>query len=482
MHKARINHLFAGPLLVLMSMLAILILAPVSARADLTLTTELISDAFSQPIFLCSPPGDLNRLFVLEQKSGLVRIIKNGSLLSTPFLNVSSLLEADGSEEGLLGMAFHPDYALNGYFYIYYTGTNGNIFVARYQVSTGNPDIANSGSAQIVITIPHPGAANHNGGMIAFGPYDGFLYIGTGDGGGSGDTNNDAQNGETLLGKILRLDVDGGNPYAIPPDNPFIGLTDTLPEIWAFGLRNPWRYGFDRATGDLYIGDVGQGVWEEIDFQPASSPGGENYGWRCYEGNHSYNTSGCAPAANYIFPIHEYSHSSGNCSISGGYVYRGCAVPDLDGTYFYADFCTGRVWSFRYDGQGITGFLDRSAELDPPGAPTIDNVSSFGEDARGEIYIVDYDGEIYKIVRADGGSSCTTTCGDPNEDGRVDILDILFLINHKFKGGPGPNNPAVADLNGSGDINILDIIILINFKFKGGPEPDCQLKAMALQR
>jgi Glucose / Sorbosone dehydrogenase len=257
--------------------------------------------------------------------------------------------------------------------------------------------VADPASEFVIITIAQP-YANHNGGMLAFGPNDGYLYIGMGDGGGSNDQDGRAQDPGQLLGKMLRIDVDGGSPYAIPPSNPFAGPGLPLDEIWAIGTRNPWRWSFDRLTGDLFIGDVGQGQREELDFQPASSPGGENYGWRCMEGFRCTGWSGCTcNDSSLTLPIFDYTHSDG-CSVIGGYVYRGCAVPDLQGTYFFADYCSARIWSFRYDGSAMTEFQERTTELDPSGSPSIGSITSFGEDGLGELYIVDQGGELFKIV------------------------------------------------------------------------------------
>ncbi len=447
---------------------------PEEARLQ-TLATELVADGFDVPVHLVSPPGDTERLFVVELKSGLIKIIKNGTVLATPFLDVSGDIVSTQNEQGLFSLAFHPDYASNGYFFINYTGTDGATFVMRYTVSS-DPDIANPNSGKLIFTIGQP-FSNHNGGMVAFGP-DGYLYIGMGDGGSGGDPGNRAQSPLNLLGKMLRLDIDTpiGVPYAIPPSNPFVNEPDTSSEIWALGLRNPWRFSFDRGTGDLYIADVGQQNWEELDFQPSSSAGGENYGWRCYEGNVAYNTSQCdIGSTDYVFPFHVYSHSDG-CSITGGYVYRGCASTTLQGTYFFADYCNGRIWSLRYNGSTVTDFTERTTELNPPGSAEIDNIAGFGEDADGEIYILDYaDGEIFKIVRDDAGSDCSFTpgCGNVNGIGGVDILDIVFLVNYKFKGGAAPADPDLADVNNDGFINILDIIAMVNFKFKNGPPLEC---------
>ncbi len=368
-----------------------------------TLRTTRIAQGFSLPLYVTSPPNDAARLFVVEQ-AGRIEIIKNGTVLPTPFLNITSIV-LSGGERGLLGLAFHPNYAANRRFYVYYTRqTDGAIVVARYTASE-NPDRANPGSAQTVIVIPHPGASNHNGGCIQFGP-DGYLYFGTGDGGSSGDPPCNAQNGLVLLGKILRIDVNGASPYVIPPTNPFVGDPAFLDEIWAYGLRNPWRFSFDAVTGDLYTGDVGQDTIEEVDFQPGSSTGGENYGWKIMEGNNCFSSANCInppPCNSPLFtdPIWTYTHPGGNCSVTGGYVYRGNLIPSLRGTYFFADYCSAKIWSFQFVGGAVTNFTDRTAELAPRGA-TINSITSFGEDANGELYIVDQGGEIFKILPRQG--------------------------------------------------------------------------------
>lgn len=366
-------------------------------------SSRRIASGLSRPVFVTAPAGDMSRIFIVEQRSsstGRIRIVKDGNLLGTPFLSVTV---STGSEQGLLGLAFHPDYANNGFFYINYTRSDGDTVIARYTVS-GNPDIADSGSAQTVMIIDQP-FSNHNGGYLAFGP-DGYLYIPTGDGGSGNDPGNRAQNINELLGKILRVDVngddfpgDGNKNYANPPTNPFVGVNG-LDEIWAIGMRNPWRCDFDNLTGDLYIGDVGQDVREEIDFQPASSTGGENYGWRCKEGTRCTGLSGCScDDTTLVDPIHEYDHGPG-CSVSGGVVYRGAAIAVLPGTYFFSDFCDDRIFSFRYDGSNVTEFTDRTAQLTPD-VGTIDQVAAFGEDAAGEMYICDLGGEVFKVVPVD---------------------------------------------------------------------------------
>ena len=383
------------------------------AGGSTTLTSQRLVTGLARPVFVDAAPGDDSRIFIVEQRSGStgrIRVfdLSSNMLLSTPFLSVSV---STSSEQGLLGMAFHPDYASNGYFFINYTNTSGDTIIARYQVSSTNPNVANASSATTVMTIDQP-YSNHNGGMIDFGP-DGYLYIGTGDGGSGGDPGNRSQDitGQ-LLGKMLRIDVNS-LPYSIPADNPFVGVTGD-DEIWAYGLRNPWRFSFDSETGDMYIADVGQNAWEEIDVQPASSAGGENYGWRCYEGDHAYNTSGCPGSGTMVFPVHEFSHGGSpyRCSITGGNVYRGDAIPDLQGTYFFGDYCSNQIWSFRWDGSGgITSYEDRTSEL-APNAGSIASISGFGEGADGTIYVCDLGGEVFAIqADAPTGACCVgTTC------------------------------------------------------------------------
>jgi glucose/arabinose dehydrogenase len=329
------------------------------------------------------------RLFIVLQAGSIV-IFDGKQVLPTPFLNVSSLL-LSGGERGLLGLAFHPDYVNNGYFYVYYTRRpDGALVIARYSVSADDPNVADPASALILFTTDHPQFSNHNGGQLKFGP-DGYLYAGPGDGGSGGDPFNRAQNLGEFLGKLLRFDVDSAEPYAIPPDNPFIGVEGARPEIWAYGLRNPWRFSFDRLTNDLYIADVGQNLWEEIDFQPASSTGGENYGWRRMEGFHCFNPSTNCDDGTLTLPVWEYGHGLG-CSVTGGYVYRGEQYPALYGTYLYGDYCSGRIWGLTQDKAGNWS----NEELARPAFP----ISTFGEDEAGEVYVARYasNGAIYHIV------------------------------------------------------------------------------------
>lgn len=343
----------------------------------------------SRPLYVTHAGDGSGRLFVVEQ-TGAIRIVQGVVLLDTPFLDVSGLISQEAlsggySERGLLGLAFDPAYAENGHFYINYTDRGGDTVVARYTVSADDPNRADPNSASTVITVEQP-YANHNGGHLDFGP-DGYLYVALGDGGSGGDPQGNGQNPGTLLGKILRLDVSGDSGYRVPPDNPFANDPNARPEIWAWGLRNPWRMSFDRETGDLYFGDVGQGEWEEINFQPADSAGGENYGWNAYEGTHIY--SGAAPASDVVMPVLEYSHGTGGCSITGGYVYRGQAIPGLQGYYFYGDWCSGTLWTGIRDGAGT---WHGEVSLESGRA-----ISSFGQDEAGELYLVDHDGVLLRF-------------------------------------------------------------------------------------
>jgi glucose/arabinose dehydrogenase len=351
---------------------------------------RLVSGSLSNPVYLTAPPGDTARLFVVE-KTGRVRIIRHDTLLATPFLDLHTRV-SNGSEQGLLSLAFHPQYATNGRFYVYYTNSAGDTRVVRYLVSA-DPNVADSLAADTVLKQAQP-FSNHNGGLLLFGP-DGKLYVGLGDGGSGGDPQGNGQSRRTLLGKILRLGVDGTNGYTIPADNPFATDTSARPEIWAYGLRNPWRFSFDRLTGDLYIADVGQNAWEEVDVASATSGRGKglNFGWNVMEGMHCYPSGTGCNQTGLTRPLLEYGHSGGACSVTGGYVYRGTAVPSLVGHYLYADYCAGFVRSFRYVGGQASDQRDRTAQLDPNG-----NVSSFGEDSRGELYVMTLGGSLYRVI------------------------------------------------------------------------------------
>lgn len=353
-----------------------------------TLALQEITRALAAPVFLTAPPGDIARLFVVE-KDGVIRVIRNDSLLATPFLDITGNT-TKGGEQGLLGLAFAPDYAASGRFYVYYTapggGAAGHSVIARYQVSA-DPDVAET-NAVIVLTVDQP-FTNHNGGMIGFGP-DGYLYVGLGDGGDGGDPLETGQDRTDLLGSILRLDVSGAT-YTVPAGNPYAGHATFRGELWNYGLRNPWRFSFDRQTDDLYIADVGQGSREEVNVVGAGAGGGQNFGWDDMEGTSCYEDPNCGanPA---VRPVIDYTHAEG-CSVTGGYVYRGTAIPAVQGRYFYSDYCSRFVRSFRWTGAGITESLEWT-ELRPSGG-----VTSFGEDGRGELYIMTESGRLYRFVR-----------------------------------------------------------------------------------
>ncbi|ESU29031.1 hypothetical protein FLJC2902T_10660 [Flavobacterium limnosediminis JC2902] len=342
---------------------------------------QSFATGFSSPVEI-THCGD-SRLFVVEQ-DGLIKILNtNGTINPTPFLNVTTLTNG-GGEQGLLGLAFHPNYASNGYFYINYTRiSDGATVIARYSVNTGNPNTANP-SGTVLLLIPQP-YSNHNGGTLKFGP-DGYLYIGMGDGGSGGDPGNRAQNINELLGKMLRIDVNSGSPYGIPPNNPYVGVAGA-DEIWAIGLRNPWKFSFDRQNDDLWIADVGQNQYEEIN-RAGGTEAGLNYGWRCYEGNTAYNTTGCPPQASLKAPLVVTTHSSGSCSVTGGYVYRGTNYPNFQGKYFFSDYCKAQI-----------GMADSSGNVTYSQTFTGNNFVTFGEDVNGEMYVGSINnGVIYKLV------------------------------------------------------------------------------------
>ena len=346
-----------------------------SLPPGLTLKLDpFISSGLSSPVFLAQPLND-GRIFVVEQ-GGRIRVIRNGVLQTTPFLDISSRV-LSGGERGLLSVAFHPQYATNHYFYVYFTTqTNGDIRIERF-TTTSNPEVADPASFKLIITAPHSTYSNHNGGLVSFGT-DGMLYAGLGDGGSGGDPLGNGQNFNALLGSLLRLDVDHGDPYAIPSDNPFVNQTNHRGEVWAKGLRNPWRYTFDATTGFLYIADVGQDLHEEVDVV-ASNQGGINYGWNIMEGASCYNASTCNRTGLQL-PVIDYGHTAGACSITGGYVYRGSAIPGIRGHYFYSDYCSGFLKSFRYANGVAVDQKDWGL--------TSSSVTSFGVDFAGEMYMM----------------------------------------------------------------------------------------------
>ena len=361
-----------------------------AATAPLALALQEVASGLQAPTFLTAPAGD-SRLFITE-RAGRIRIVANGTLLATPFLDISSLTTTTG-ERGLLSVAFHPQYASNGYFFLYYTNLAGDIVIERRQVSAGNANVADPLASLAIITIPHPGFSNHNGGLLSFGP-DGYLYAATGDGGGGGDPSGNAQNTSVLLGKMLRLDVNASSsaqPYAIPASNPFANTAGSRAEIWAYGLRNPWRYAFDTTAQLLYIADVGQGQREEVNVA-AVGTAGNNYGWNIMEGKQCYDSATCNQAG-LVLPAIDYGHdSAGGCSITGGYVYRGAALPELAGHYLYSDYCSGWLKSFTYSNGSASAVTDWNIA-------NVGNIVSFGQDANKELYLLNATGSVYRVVR-----------------------------------------------------------------------------------
>ncbi len=335
---------------------------------------ELLLGGLSRPVDIQSARDGSNRLFIIE-KRGRIRVYENGQLLDSSFLDITDRVNEGGNEMGLLGLAFHPDYENNGYFYVNYTGAGGHTRISRFQAS-GN--LADANSEKVLLIVEQP-FENHNGGALAFGA-DGYLYAGLGDGGLAGDPYKNGQNKDALLGKILRIDVNNGDPYAIPADNPFGN------EVWAYGLRNPWRISFDTASGDLWIGDVGQGDWEEVNYLPAGAVAGANFGWALMEGNHGYDSE---PLPGLILPAAEYNHNEGGCSVTGGYVYRG-AMTEWNGIYFYGDYCTGAIWGLILSGGNWQNqVMFETREL----------ITSFGQDETGEIYFASDRGSIYRLTK-----------------------------------------------------------------------------------
>ncbi|MCX6021203.1 MAG: PQQ-dependent sugar dehydrogenase [Chloroflexi bacterium] len=357
------------------------------AAFKLELTTVVAQ--MKQPLFVTHAGDGSGAIYVVE-KAGVVRVVTGGAVRPAPFLDITSLVRSVESERGLLGLAFHPNYRTNRQFFVDYTDLKGDTVIARY-AATSEGASADLGSAKVLLNIPQP-FANHNGGMLAFGP-DGMLAIGMGDGGSGGDPQGNGQRRDRLLGKLLRIDVNRGDTYDIPADNPFAGDAQAKQEVWAIGLRNPWRFSFDRGTGDMWVADVGQNSWEEINVVKAGAKGGENFGWNRMEGTHCYPPDARCDRAGLLLPVYEYAtNAAGNCSVTGGYVYRGRAAPLLVGGYIYGDYCSGRIWGLARKADGAwsnTELLDTSYQI-----------SSFGEDEAGELYLTALNGGVYRLGAA----------------------------------------------------------------------------------
>jgi glucose/arabinose dehydrogenase len=387
MTDRRSRHRRLAALASLAALLLLTIIPASVARGATEVSINLRASGLQALTQVTNADDGTNRLFLVE-KRGTVRVYQNGAVKSGFFLNIASIVDDAAGERGLLGLAFHPDFETNRLLYVYYTRSGGDIVVARMKANSAGTSVSTT-TRQSLLVIEHSRFSNHNGGALAFGP-DGYLYIGTGDGGGAGDPLRNAQNKSRLLGKILRIDVDktGSGPYdryGIPSTNPFRGATPGLAEVWAYGLRNPWRISFDRTTGYLYIADVGQSRYEEVNREPPNYRGGRNYGWNVMEGKHCYNASSCNTTGKFK-PVVEYTHASGNCSVTGGYVYRGAAYPGLRGLYMLADFCSGKIWTMPAAGSSL--WLRRDTTL---------MLTSFGESENGELYGVTINGRLYQF-------------------------------------------------------------------------------------
>lgn len=428
--------------------------------------TKRVATGFYYPTFVTHAPGDASRLFVVE-KRGAIKIIDLTStpptVLPTAFLDIDPLVTGGTSvndEQGMLGLAFHPNYAQNGFFFVYYTAPANT--VRRYQVSAANPNVADSTTGLTLLSITDP-YTNHNGGCMAFGP-DGYLYVGTGDGGSANDPSGNSQNVNSKLGKMLRINpnVKGTSPaYFAVPTNPYAGSIPGDDDIAAIGLRNPWRWSFDRLNGDMVIADVGQNAWEEVDWIPAGTIAGRNFGWRCTEGTSCTGLTGCTcNGATLTAPIRTYGHNtSGGYAIIGGYVYRGCAYPALAGTYFYADNSTNNIWSMRYVDGAVVDFTLRNTQMQTSvDGFTCNQIAAFGEDANGEMYVVDHGsttaGQIFKIIPASGEVTCVAPCpADLTGDRTVSAADLGSLLG--AWGTPG------ADLDGNGTTDASDLAAML---------------------
>ena len=397
----------------------ILLIIPLLLFAEeKNLSSVLIADGYKKPVFITSSPNNAKLLYIVEQ-AGLIKIINDGKKLSRPFFDINKRVvnpNRPGDERGLLGFAFHPNHTNNGKFYINYMDNDGNTIISEF--STNSELRADHKSERIILKLKQP-YGNHNGGDIQFGP-DGYLYISIGDGGKAGDPLNAGQDLSSLFGKIIRIDIEQ-KPYGIPKSNPFFGQKDKREEIWAWGLRNVWRFSFDKQTGDKYLADVGQNKWEEVNFEPASSEGGLNYGWRIMEANHCYDPKENCPTEGLIKPIIEYPNDANHpafafriieelsfsetdvegCSVTGGYVYRGQKIKSMQGQYIFGDYCSGNIWTLKVVNGKAINFKNRTEEINIGGGEFTTYISSFGQDSDGEIYIIDYNGGIYKLIESD---------------------------------------------------------------------------------
>lgn len=469
--------------------IAVLLAVACVGRAGPQLAIVEVAAGLTRPLGIVAAPGDFGRMFIVQERVqqdnvtyGQVKILDLGAgqVLAEPFITVGPVTSY--SAAGLLGMAFDPDYARNGYFYLYSCVPGGPLVqqnvVDRYTV-TGDPNIADPATRERILTIDDPNEI-HNGGCMQFGP-DGYLYIATGDGGPGDDPENRAQNKDLLFGKILRIDVGGQDDfpddpdqnYHCPADNPFVGV-DGRDEIWAYGLRHPWRFSFDRVTGDMYIGDVGQGTWEELDYL-APGARGVNFGWRCMEGTDCTGKPGCTcDDVAFTGPILEFGHGAPDkaCAITGGYVYRGCAIPSLDGTYFVTDFCNHRIWTMRWDGSGFTEQpADITDQIELPPA-NFRQLAAWGEDAAGELYLCNVqDGKIYKLISKDAPEA------DCNGNGASDACDILQGVSKDADGDGVPDEceaePCYSDCDGNAILDLFDFLCYVNTFNAGLPSADC---------
>lgn len=421
-------------------MCLLLLLFPGLSFGQLVLKLESIASGFTRPVQVVSAGDD--RLFIVGQH-GYIHVRQPDGTVSL-FLDIDAKVKSTGNEQGLLGLAFHPNYASNGYFYVNYINNSNNTVIARYNVSSGNPNLADASSEYILLTITQP-YTNHNAGDLQFGP-DGYLYCALGDGGSAGDPGNRAQDINQLLGKILRIDVNSGSPYGIPPTNPFVGVAGA-DEIWSYGWRNPWRFSFDRLTGDMWIADVGQNDWEEVNMEPAGSAGGNNYGWRCYEGNEQYNFSLCSSGTSFVFPVFVYDHtySSGGFSVTGGFVYRGSLNPGMYGHYICADYISGNFWTLYPNGSGgyNTNFF--------PALQT--SISSFGQGHDGELYVTHLlNGTVYRLYNACDrislSANITHATAEGYTDGAIDLTvsDAQSPVSYLWS-----NGATVQDISGLAD-------------------------------